>query len=150
MTGPLTTCQNLTEGALFGSEADAAAWLAYVGLGGRYAAVPSGRYWRRWDGRSWQRCPAEEVNRAVRRALGTVYDRRMEAHPSDGDVIALLRLMDLNWTLGPLVRALRREVTVPVHRVGEPLRPSLAMRFRRDRPGRRTPRLHPERLSVAP
>ncbi|WP_028652767.1 hypothetical protein [Nocardioides halotolerans] len=93
---------------LYGTTTDAAEWLAQVGLGGRYAAVPGLPRWVRRDGDSWVECDVGEVQRAVRRALGSVCDRRMEEYPPTAEVIQLLRLMDLNWRLGPLMAELRR------------------------------------------
>jgi len=117
-TGPLTTDAALDESALLsGDEAAAAEWLAYVGLGGRYAAVQHHRFWRRWTGRCWVACEVEEVHAAVRRVLGSVYDQRMEADPTPTEVMLLQRLMDLNWRLGPLMAALRRTVIVPADRL---------------------------------
>jgi hypothetical protein len=106
--GPLTTSAELAEEMLLQGTPQAAEWLAYVGLAGRYVPVPNSPHWRRWTGTSWAACDGADVNRTIRGVLGAVYDRRMEARPSATEVMQLLRLMDLNWSLGPLIYELRR------------------------------------------
>lgn len=104
--GPLTTDEHLPSELLFGTNTDAARWVAFVGLGGRYASVRNKRRWLRFNGRAWEQCEAEDVNRAVRRALTTAYDRVLAERRHE-----LRRLLDLNWQLGPLMWALRVELT---------------------------------------
>lgn len=98
-----------SDALLYGSDADVAQWLVTVGGLGRYAAVGRNqRWWRRWNGTAWEPCPQGEVHRAVRLALEAVYDRRMAANQTPAEVMVLLRLVDVNWRLGPLMRGLRR------------------------------------------
>lgn len=106
--GPLTTTAELPESMLFGSTTQAATWLAYVGLLGRFDPIWRRSQWMQWNGFAWERCESQDVHRAVRHALGSVYDRRMAQNPDAEEVMLLLRLMDLNWRLGPLMWELRR------------------------------------------
>lgn len=117
LLGPLTTDADLPESALFGSTRQAARWLAYVGLGGQFAAVPHTAGWSHWNGFEWVPARREDVHRAVRRVLGTVYDRHMASDPTPEQEMQLMRLMDLNWRLGPLMWALRPVLTVDPERL---------------------------------
>ncbi len=83
---------------VYGTTAEAAQWLARVGLRGRYVATPGG--WLR-DG---QPCTQADVHTAMRLALEAVYDRRTVTDPSP----ALTRLLDVRWRLGPLLKRLRQ------------------------------------------
>lgn len=91
---------------IWGTTADAARWLAETGLGGRYRATTTKPFWEHWTGTAWEPCATEAVTAAVRLALEAVYDRRAELEP----VPRLLRLLNVNWRLGPLLAALRREL----------------------------------------
>ena len=107
----MTANRTVPEDWLLGSDAQAAEWVARVGLAGSYAAVARSSSWLRWNGSAWVPCDAADVNRAVRRVLTSVYERRISQRPEAAEVMQLLRLMDLNWRLGPLLTELRR-VTV--------------------------------------
>lgn len=98
--------RELPEAMLLGSTPEAAEWVAYAGLGGRYAAAPRG--WVRWSGSAWKPCDTGEVNRAVRQSLSGAYDRLLAQRPRPADVMQTLRILDLNWQLGPLLLELRQ------------------------------------------
>ncbi len=112
--GPLTTDADLPESLLFGTDRQAAEWLAYVGLRGRFVPIQRSSSWMRWDGRTWQTCPGEHLQSAIRQALSGVYDRHMEQRPDTATVMQLLRLKDVNWQLGRLTRELRKVLTLAV------------------------------------
>lgn len=116
--GPLTTATaDLSEALLLAEEEDVATWLAYVGFGGRYAVVPNARYWHRWDGRRWHRVEIGEVHRAARRTLEVAYARCISRFPGDDATLQLVRLTDVNWRLGPLMKALREVAMVSPERL---------------------------------
>lgn len=131
ITGPLTTSAELPNERLFGTNAEAAEWLVHVGPRGGFAWVRP-RTWARYDPRSgWAPCQVEEVHRAVRRVLGPVYDAHMDRNPSTAEVLRLMRLMDVNWRLGPLMQALRKAASVPALAMGRPtklIQPSVRCR----------------------
>ncbi|MDE0775926.1 MAG: hypothetical protein OSB43_06620 [Nocardioides sp.] len=109
-SGRLRSSRQLPDSLVLGSDTNAARWLAYVGLGGRFAFRPYVG-WVRHNGKGWRRSSLSEVRSAARVALHAYYDKRIEAGAPDPEVVALVRLLDVNWCWR-LVELMRRLVEV--------------------------------------
>lgn len=101
--GPFAPAEPVTDDALAGPVERVAAWVAYVGLEGRYAVVCKpgvGSLWWRWAGDRWRRCDERMVRAAVRYSLDDAYYRL--ARRADATPRRLDRLLDPGYADGCL------------------------------------------------
>lgn len=117
-SGPLRSEVVVRDAELRGSNAAAARWLAYVGLGGRYAVrqVQGTRRdgshfyrdeWVQWTGRGWRPVQTHVVRSAARSTLWGHYDRCVDGGAPADEVIALMRCIDVEWAWA-LVREMQK------------------------------------------